>query len=81
MNTIAPGIFPSQITQGLLDKPKIGKILGKVAMLPSYDGNPYPGLTSMARYLIHDSSKYITGNVFIVDAGATLPGLPLRSSL
>ncbi|PWA48231.1 estradiol 17-beta-dehydrogenase 8 [Artemisia annua] len=33
-------------------------------------GNVDPALTSLARYLIHDSSKYIAGSVFIVDAAA-----------
>jgi hypothetical protein len=40
-----------------------------------------PALTSLARYLIHDSSEYVTGNNFIVDCGATLPGVPIYSSL
>lgn len=38
-----------------------------------------PALTSLARYLIHDSSEYVTGNNFIVDCGATLPGVPIYS--
>uniref|UniRef100_A0A5K1EHY7 Uncharacterized protein n=1 Tax=Nymphaea colorata TaxID=210225 RepID=A0A5K1EHY7_9MAGN len=40
-----------------------------------------PALTSLLRYLIHDSSQYVTGNVFIVDVGASLAGLPIYSSL
>jgi enoyl-[acyl-carrier-protein] reductase (NADH) len=40
-----------------------------------------PALTSLVRYLIHDSSEYVTGNNFIVDGGATLPGVPIYSSL
>ncbi|KAJ8570523.1 hypothetical protein K7X08_037495 [Anisodus acutangulus] len=37
-------------------------------------GTSNPALTSVVRYLIHDSSEYASGNIFIVDAGATLPG-------
>lgn len=44
-------------------------------------GTSDPALTSLVRYLIHDSSEYVTGNIFIVDAGATLPGVPIFSSL
>lgn len=80
VNAIAAGIFQSEISEGLFDKAWIREIMGKIVPLVT-DGNVYPGLTSLARYLIHDSSKYVTGNVFIVEGGATLPGLPISSSL
>lgn len=44
-------------------------------------GSANPALTSLVRYLIHDSSEYVSGNVFIVDSGASLPGIPIFSSL
>ncbi|KAI3444307.1 hypothetical protein Pfo_000972 [Paulownia fortunei] len=44
-------------------------------------GSTDPALTSIIRYLIHDSSGYISGNIFIVDGGVTLPGFPIYSSL
>ncbi|CAN6837491.1 unnamed protein product [Brassica oleracea] len=39
------------------------------------------GITSLVRYLIHDSSRYVSGNIYILDSGATIPGLPIISSL
>nr|GMD43042.1 3-oxoacyl-[acyl-carrier-protein] reductase, chloroplastic-like [Ipomoea batatas] len=44
-------------------------------------GTSNPALTALVRYLIHDSSEYISGNTYIVDAGNTLPGVPIFSSL
>ncbi|KAH0719752.1 hypothetical protein KY284_004782 [Solanum tuberosum] len=44
-------------------------------------GTTDPALTSLVRYLIHASSEYVSGNVFIVDSGATLIGVPIFSSL
>ena len=44
-------------------------------------GTTDPALTSLIRYLVHDSSEYVSGNIFIVDAGTTLPGVPIFSSL
>lgn len=44
-------------------------------------GTVDPALTSLVRYLIHDSSEYVSGNIFIVEAGTTLAGFPIFSSL
>ncbi|KAL7588472.1 uncharacterized protein LOC111900954 [Lactuca sativa] len=80
VNSINPGIFRSEITESLLSKKWLNQVVEKIVPLGTF-GTTDPGLTSLVRYLIHDSSKYVTGNTFIVDAGTTLPGVPLFSSL
>lgn len=80
VNSISPGIFKSEITKGLMVKDWLDRVTKKTVPLKTL-GTSDPALTSMVRYLIHDSSEYVSGNVFIVDAGATLPGVPLFSSL
>ncbi|KAL0383429.1 UNVERIFIED_CONTAM: putative oxidoreductase [Sesamum calycinum] len=62
----------SEITQGLMQKDWLKIVASKTVPLRTY-GESDPALTSLARYLIHDSSQYVSGNVFIVEAGATLP--------
>ncbi|KAG1326786.1 3-oxoacyl-[acyl-carrier-protein] reductase, chloroplastic [Cocos nucifera] len=80
VNSISPGIFKSEITKGLMVKDWLERVTKKTVPLQTL-GTSDPALTSMVRYLIHDSSEYVSGNVFIVDAGATLSGVPLFSSL
>ncbi|XP_052171834.1 uncharacterized protein LOC127787840 [Diospyros lotus] len=80
VNSISPGLFKSEITEGLMQKDWLQKIALKTVPLRAF-GTSDPALTSLVRYLIHDSSEYVTGNIFIVDAGATLPGVPIFSSL
>ncbi|KAL3637128.1 hypothetical protein CASFOL_019427 [Castilleja foliolosa] len=80
VNSISPGIFESEITHGLMQQEWLKNVTMKTVPLRTL-GESDPALTSLARYLIHDSSEYVTANVFIVDAGATLPGIPIFSSL
>nr|GEZ77038.1 putative NAD(P)-binding Rossmann-fold superfamily protein [Tanacetum cinerariifolium] len=80
VNTICPGIFKSEITEGLMQKKWLTRVAQRTVPLRTY-GTVDPALTKLARYLIHDSSRYITGSVFIVDAGTTIPGVPIFSSL
>ncbi|XP_024967689.1 uncharacterized protein LOC112507359 [Cynara cardunculus var. scolymus] len=80
VNSICPGLFRSEITEGLMQKEWLSKVAERKVPLRTY-GTTDPALTALVRYLIHDSSEYISGNTFIVDAGATLPGVPLFSSL
>ncbi|KAK5830042.1 3-oxoacyl-[acyl-carrier-protein] reductase FabG [Gossypium arboreum] len=80
VNSISPGLFKSEITEGLLKKAWLQEVATKINPLRTF-GTADPALTSLVRYLIHDSSKYVTGNIFIVDAGSTLPGIPIFSSL
>ncbi|KAH7511724.1 uncharacterized protein LOC107431567 [Ziziphus jujuba] len=80
VNSISPGLFKSEITEGLMQKDWLQNVAMKTVPLRTF-GTSDPALTSLVRYLIHDSSVYVTGNIFIVDAGATLPGIPIFSSL
>ncbi|KAH1067502.1 hypothetical protein J1N35_032489 [Gossypium stocksii] len=80
VNSISPGLFKSEITEGLLKKAWLQEVATKINPLRTF-GTADPALTSLVRYLIHDSSEYVTGNIFIVDAGSTLPGVPIFSSL
>jgi NAD(P)-dependent dehydrogenase (short-subunit alcohol dehydrogenase family) len=79
-NSIAPGLFKSEITAGLLEKEWLQRVCERTTPLKTY-GSINPAITSLIRYLIHDSSGYVSGNTFIVDAGVTLPGVPIFSSL
>lgn len=80
VNSISPGLFKSEITQGLMQKDWLNAVAIKTVPLRTY-GESNPALTELLRYLIHDSSHYVTGNLFIVEAGVTLPGFPIFSSL
>ncbi|KAK6125191.1 hypothetical protein DH2020_041057 [Rehmannia glutinosa] len=80
VNSLCPGLFKSEITQGLMRKHWLKNVATNIVPLRTY-GESDPALTSLARYLIHDSSEYVSGNIFIVEAGATLPGIPIYSSL
>ncbi|XP_047939697.1 3-oxoacyl-[acyl-carrier-protein] reductase FabG-like [Salvia hispanica] len=80
VNSISPGLFKSEITQGLMKKNWLNNVAVKTGPLRTF-GESDPALTSLVRYLIHDSSQYVTGNIFIVEAGVTLPGFPIFSSL
>ncbi|OAP03545.1 hypothetical protein AXX17_AT3G49880 [Arabidopsis thaliana] len=80
VNSIAPGLFKSEITQGLMQKEWLKNVTERTVPL-KVQQTVDPGLTSLVRYLIHDSSQYISGNTYIVDSGATLPGVPIFSSL
>ncbi|XP_060171475.1 uncharacterized protein LOC132602711 [Lycium barbarum] len=80
VNSISPGVFKSEITESLVEKEWFHTVVLKVVPLRNL-GTTDPALTSVVRYLIHDSSEYVSGNVFIVDAGTTLAGAPIFSSL
>ncbi|KAF3782532.1 3-oxoacyl-[acyl-carrier-protein] reductase [Nymphaea thermarum] len=79
-NAINPGIFKSEITAGLMKKDWLDIVTSKTVPLGTF-GTSDPALTTLVRYLAHDSSAYVNGNSFVVDAGATLPGIPIWSSL
>nr|GMC78274.1 3-oxoacyl-[acyl-carrier-protein] reductase, chloroplastic-like [Ipomoea batatas]GME09482.1 3-oxoacyl-[acyl-carrier-protein] reductase, chloroplastic-like [Ipomoea batatas] len=80
VNSISPGIFKSEITMNLVHKHWIKNVTHRTVPLRTY-GTTDPALTSLVRYLIHDSSEYVSGNIYVVDAGASLPGVPIFSSL
>ncbi|KAM5574921.1 hypothetical protein ABKV19_014062 [Rosa sericea] len=80
VNAISPGLFRSEITEGLMQKDWLHNVAMRTVPLRTF-GTSDPALTSLVRYLIHDSSEYVSGNIYIVDAGSTLPGVPIFSSL
>ncbi|XP_004248275.1 uncharacterized protein [Solanum lycopersicum] len=80
VNSIAPGIFKSEMTESLIQQKWFHGVISRTAPLRTI-GTTDPALTSLVRYLIHASSEYVSGNVFIVDSGATLIGVPIFSSL
>ncbi|XP_055807716.1 uncharacterized protein LOC129876331 [Solanum dulcamara] len=80
VNAIAPGLFKSEITESLVKKDWLKNVAKRSVPLKTF-GTTDPALTSLVRYLVHDSSNYVSGNIFIVDAGYTLPGFPIFSSL
>ncbi|XP_020548843.1 uncharacterized protein LOC105159927 isoform X2 [Sesamum indicum] len=79
VNSIAPGLFPSEISGPIFQHDL--EILAKKIIPLGTSGAINPALTSLVRYLVHDSSNYVSGNTFIVDFGSSLPGLPIYSSL
>ncbi|KAL0428457.1 UNVERIFIED_CONTAM: 3-oxoacyl-[acyl-carrier-protein] reductase, chloroplastic [Sesamum latifolium] len=80
VNSIAPGLFKSEITEELIQKNWLKNVAKRTVPLGTF-GTSDPGLLSLVRYLVHDSSSYISGNIFIVDSGYSLPGIPIFSSL
>ncbi|KAJ8420604.1 hypothetical protein Cgig2_001737 [Carnegiea gigantea] len=80
VNSISPGLFKSQITEKLMERDWFKTFAKRTVPLGTF-GTTSPALTSLVRFLIHETSEYITGNIFIVDSGFTLPGIPIFSSL
>ncbi|KAJ0610900.1 putative 3-oxoacyl-[acyl-carrier-protein] reductase [Helianthus annuus] len=80
VNSICPGLYKSEITEELMRKKGLKELISKLVPLGDF-GTIDPALTSLVRYLICDTSDYVTGNIFIVDAGHTLTGVPIYSSL
>ncbi|KAK4412827.1 3-oxoacyl-[acyl-carrier-protein] reductase FabG [Sesamum alatum] len=79
VNSIAPGLFPSEISKAVF-RHNLETLTKRIIPLRR-SGPTNPALTSLVRYLVHDSSSYVSGNIFIVDFGSSLPGVPIYSSL
>ncbi|KAM0051610.1 putative NAD(P)-binding domain superfamily [Helianthus debilis subsp. tardiflorus] len=80
VNSICPGLYQYEITEGLMRKKGLKQVISKLVPLRDF-GTVDPALTSLVRYLICDTSDYVTGNIFIVDGGFTLASVPIYSSL
>ncbi|KAL8090862.1 uncharacterized protein LOC141698518 [Apium graveolens] len=81
VNTIAPSIFRSEITEELFNEKWLLEVVKKIVPLPYHESTVETAFIPLIRYLIDDSSKYVTGNIFIVDGGSSIAGVPLYSSL
>ncbi|MCO5599155.1 hypothetical protein L7F22_053255 [Adiantum nelumboides] len=63
VNSIAPGLFLSEITSGLLSQDWVKDVTLKSVPLQR-NGNTSPDLTSLILLLASECSSYVTGNVF-----------------
>lgn len=80
VNAIAAGLFKSEITNDLFAKDWLNEVATKIVPAGKW-GNVDPDLTSVILLLASDESQYITGNIFVVDGGQSMPGIPIWSSL
>ncbi|KAL2613308.1 hypothetical protein R1flu_025000 [Riccia fluitans] len=80
VNAIASGMFKTEITNDLFDKPWMPGVALKIVTVGRW-GNINPDLTSLVVMLASDASSYVTGNVFVTDGGQSLPSVPVWSSL
>ena len=67
VNSIAPGWFPSQMSQQVMTPQRKAAIL---ARMPVHAFGDPRDLGEMARFLVGDGAAYITGQDFAVDGGA-----------
>jgi NAD(P)-dependent dehydrogenase (short-subunit alcohol dehydrogenase family) len=68
VNAIAPGFFPSKMTQSSLEK--LGeKIVARTPLRRLGDSEDLKGLVAL---LASDASRHITGQVIAVDGGASV---------
>jgi enoyl-[acyl-carrier-protein] reductase (NADH) len=67
VNSISSRLSKSEIMQGLMQKDWLSNVAQKTVPSRIF-GTADPASTSLVRYLIHESSEYVTGNNFIVDA-------------
>ena len=67
MNALAPGFFPSKLSDGLL------KVIDKqiIAMTPLGRLGGEEDLMGPAIFLASDASSYVTGQILSVDGGMT----------
>ncbi|KAH7292346.1 hypothetical protein KP509_29G063400 [Ceratopteris richardii] len=80
VNAVASGIFKSEITDELFQKPWVHKVAEKLVPMQRW-GLANPDMTSLIVLLASDSSAYVSGTIFIVDGGYSIAGMLLQSSL
>lgn len=71
INSIAPGWFPSEMSKQVMTPERKAAIL---ARMPVHAFGDTRDLGAMAKFLIGDGAKYITGQDFAVDGGALAYG-------
>jgi len=69
VNTVAPGFFRSEITEGLYDDPKGGAWLRRNTPLP--DEGRAEDIVGAVLWLVSDAGRATTGQTVIVDGGWT----------
>ena len=70
VNAIAPGWVRTAMTQGVLEHPEISqRILGSI---PQGRVAEPEEIAPLAVYLASDASRYVTGQVYVIDGGQTL---------
>jgi NAD(P)-dependent dehydrogenase (short-subunit alcohol dehydrogenase family) len=67
VNAIAPGWFPTNMSQVVMERNK-DTFLGKIPLRRFGNGHDLKGA---AAYLASDASDYVTGHVLVVDGGQT----------
>lgn len=72
VNSIAPGWFPSELNQRIIDPERMRRIMHRIPMKSFGDTED---LAAMAEFLLSDHAKYITGRDFPVDGGALSFGI------
>lgn len=72
VNSIAPGWFPSELSQKIIDPERMQRIMHRIPMKAF--GDP-ADLAALAEFLLGDHAKYITGRDFPVDGGALSFGI------
>jgi NAD(P)-dependent dehydrogenase (short-subunit alcohol dehydrogenase family) len=69
VNTVAPGFFRSEITEGLYDDERSHAWLRRNTPLP-YDGEA-GDVVGAVLWLVGDAGRYVTGQTIVVDGGWT----------
>ena len=72
VNSIAPGWFPSELGQKVLDPERKQRILNRIPL--GYFGDT-DDLAAMCQFLLSSNAKYITGIDYAVDGGALAYGV------
>ena len=72
VNTVAPGFFRSEITDGLYDEPRSHDWLRRNTPLP-YDAEP-DAIVGAILWLASDAGRYVTGQTVSVSGGLTMHG-------
>jgi len=68
VNAIAPGYFPSRMTERIWERVQIRA----EQQVPMGRGGQEDELKGVALFLASDASNYITGQTIVVDGGTTL---------
>lgn len=71
VNALAPGLFPSKLTQGVIDRLGVENMTQRVPLQRLGDDEDLKGA---ALLFASDASKHITGQILAIDGGASAVG-------